>query len=193
MSQAQSLPAPVHGATNGVDRALWWVAVAAGVAGIALGVAMAVWPRATLAVVALLLGAWLSLHGLAQFIGAFLRPGLALESRLLRGAVGLLFLTAGVLFLGNLVTGLTVAVALVGVAWLLAGLLEAVGLLVAPGDGDRLARAVYAGGGVIAGLAVLAWPEITLTVLVYFAALWTVVLGVSQLMLLAPLRPGSRS
>jgi len=174
---------PTDAADRRAERTLFGIAIAGAVVGILLGIAMFIWPDVTLGVAAALFGAWLLVHGIVRIIQSIAGFGADTGSRVLAGVAGVLFVVAGVLCLRNLLTSLAVVVTLIGVAWLVAGIVELAVAFVAPGGIRERVWSTAVPGiiSILGGIAVLVWPQITLTALVYFMALWLVLIGLVQL------------
>jgi uncharacterized membrane protein HdeD (DUF308 family) len=174
---------PADAETRRIERALFGIAIAGAVIGIGLGIAMLVWPEATLGVAAFLFGAWLLVHGIVRTIQAIAGFGADTGARVLAGVVGVLFVVAGILCLRNLMTSLAVVVTIIGVTWLIAGIVEIGVAFVAPGSAGHRVWGIAVPGviSILGGIAVLVWPKISLTVLVYFVGIWLILLGAVQL------------
>src|SRR3712207_3127939 len=77
----------------------WWIPLVLGLVSIGFGVAVLVWPGPSLGVLAVLVGCWLILSGVARIVGAFLPGGVA--HRVLSAIVGVLLVVAGFACLVN--------------------------------------------------------------------------------------------
>lgn len=82
---------------------------------------------------------------------------------------------------------------IVGIGWLVRGTFDLVAGLSAPGTPGR--GWVIAGGvlSIVAGLAVLLWPSITLTALAWLVGLWLLVIGLVQVISAFALRRAAAS
>ena len=99
----------------------WWrrLALTGGVVSVAIGLILMIWPRATLAVVAILIGLWLVIGGLVQLAqAAFMPEGRGTGSRVLMAIAGLVGVVLGVLCMRNLTDSLLLIAALIGVSLL---------------------------------------------------------------------------
>lgn len=147
-----------------------------GVATIALGIMILVWPKATLAVVAVLFGVHLLFLGISTFAGAFgsqRHPAL----RVLLGILGAYLIVAGVICILHPFTSLKVLVILTAIGW------------IASAIGDFATGARREGGarwgswllglvGLIGAVVILVWPKLTLLTLVGFAGVVLIAWGV---------------
>ncbi len=163
------------------ERSAWWLALGASLLGVAIGVMMVAWPAATLQVVAALFGIWLLVHGVVRIVQAISGRGRDGAGRALLGVIGLFFVVAGVVALRNLLVSPALVITLIGLMWLIGGLVELVTALAGPGGGGhRLGRAALGVLSIGAGLVVLVWPGLSLRTLVAVTGLWLIVMGLVQ-------------
>jgi uncharacterized membrane protein HdeD (DUF308 family) len=173
-----------------LERVPWLLALAAAVTSVVLGVMMLVWPDATLLVGAALFGIWLIVHGIVDIVDAVVAKTDGGVARALSAIVGMLFVVAGVICLRNLAESVAIVATIIGVTWLLGGLL---GLILAIGSrytgNARVLVAVLGAVSVIGGLVVLIWPAMTLLTLVFLIGIWLIILGVVQFIVVLSTRP----
>jgi uncharacterized membrane protein HdeD (DUF308 family) len=157
----------------------WWLSFLLGGVSILFGVAMLVWPGATLRVTAFLVGVWLLLAGLGRIVAAFVnRRGLG--AQVLSGIVGVLLVVAGIACLRNHVTSLAVLATVVAFMWLFSGLSELVIAFAVTGS----ARGWLIVIGVLSalvGFAFLVWPQLSLASLVFTLSLSAMIVGAGQI------------
>jgi uncharacterized membrane protein HdeD (DUF308 family) len=173
---------PLHaGGPDSSEKLAWWLALAAAMFGLIVGIMMVAWPEATLKVVAVLFGAWLVLHGVVRIVqaitGSSEQDG---AQRAFLAVVGLFFVVAGVIALRNLLASLAVIVTLIGLMWLIGGIMEVISAFGGPGGGFRLWRIALGALSIIAALVVLVWPDLSLVTLVYVTGAWLIVMGLLQ-------------
>jgi uncharacterized membrane protein HdeD (DUF308 family) len=182
---AAVVPSTGLGPPTTVERALFWLALLAGVASIVVGALMLVWPDATLGVAAVLFGLWLLVHGLVRIAQAVAASWANVGARALAGIIGVLFVVAGVLCLRDLLVSLTVVATLIGLAWLIVGIIELSTAFAGQGSAaERLWTAGLPGAlAVVGGIAVLVWPKISLLTIVYLTGIWLIVMGLIQVFL----------
>jgi uncharacterized membrane protein HdeD (DUF308 family) len=157
----------------------WQVMVASGTLSIVIGAAMLIWPEATLRVVAVLVGIWVLLSGIARILDAFL-PGRSLGRHLLSGIVGVLLVIAGVACLRELVNALALLAFVIALTWIFSGLAGIVLALQTTGT----ARAWLLAIGILSvgiGVVFLVVPELSLTALLYLTAVSAIVVGIGEL------------
>ncbi|MEU0208197.1 HdeD family acid-resistance protein [Streptomyces canus] len=160
-----------------LGRSWTWILCSA-VATLVPGVLVLVWPDETLHVLAVLIGLYLLVTGAFRFVAVFGReehgerlPGLLLA---------VLYVLAGVLSLRNPLQTIAALSLVVGVVWLLSGILTLYTALAAkdlPHRGVVLGAAVLA---VVAGIVVLALPTESARALTRLLGLWLVLLGLAE-------------
>jgi uncharacterized membrane protein HdeD (DUF308 family) len=160
-------------------RALWWIPLILGLVAAVIGVIVIVWPEATVKVVAVLFGINLLIYGVMRVIQAVLAPVDSVALRILYGLLGVVSIVIGVLCLRNLLQTVTIIVLLVGLSWLISGIIELIVTLSSSGPPSQwnAHTAVELVAGIIAvlaGLVVLAYPKPSLGTFI-------VLLGISLL------------
>ncbi|SEJ36868.1 HdeD family acid-resistance protein [Demequina mangrovi] len=153
-----------------------------GVVALAVGVAMLVWPGRTLAVGAALAGIYFVIAGVARIAMGVLGASISGGLRGLSIVMGVLMLVAGMVMLRNLAASTTVLLVIValtvGVGWIIDGIM----VILESGKARSRGWAVaYGAIGVLAGIAVIAFPTMTATVMIWIAAAVFVVLGIMGL------------
>lgn len=141
------------------------------------GILVLVWPEATLHVLAVLVGLYLLVTGAFRFVAVFAREG---HERLPGLLLAVLYVLTGVLCLRNPLQTITALSLIVGVLWLLSGLLTLYTALAAqdlPHRGVVLGTAVLA---IVAGIVVLALPTESARALTRLLGLWLVLLGLAE-------------
>jgi uncharacterized membrane protein HdeD (DUF308 family) len=145
----------------------WKIVLAIGLVHVFMGAALLFWPSATLTVVVVIVGIELVLAGVLRMLVA--AGDAQLDARLLRALLGLMSVVVGLLVMREPLRSLAVVVGLLGVFWVVWGLVELFISLTPSASGTRLPLAVEGGVAVVGGLFLLAWPELTvrgLTILV---------------------------
>ncbi|MGW2731263.1 HdeD family acid-resistance protein [Streptomyces sp. NPDC001494] len=143
------------------------------------GILILVWPDETLHVLAVLIGLYLLLIGALRFVTAFSREGAG--ERLPGLLSALLFVLAGVLCLRNPLQTIAALSLIVGLAWLVSGILT---LYTAISAEDLPHRGVVLGGallGIVAGIVVLVLPTESARALTRLLGLWLILLGLVEL------------
>ncbi|MGC0338775.1 HdeD family acid-resistance protein [Streptomyces sp. SLBN-8D4] len=172
-----------HGPMGDPARALerlggsWTWLLASAVATLVLGVLVLVWPEATLHVLAVLIGLHLLVSGAFRFVDVFARDG---HERLPGLLLSVLYVLAGVLCLRNPLQTIAALSLIVGVVWLVSGVLTlytAVATMDLPHRGVVLGVAVLV---IVAGIVVLALPAESARALTRLLGLWLVLLGLGE-------------
>lgn len=161
------------------ERWAWQAMGVAAVATFALGLVLLVWPGETVVVAAILLGIVLLVTGilrLAQGIAASERSGAT------RGAyvvIGILAILAGLYCLRHLAVSVALLALVVGLFWVVHGVAEIMVAVTSPAATGSRGLLGFAGVlSVAAGVVVLFWPGISLTVLVLVLGAWLLADGV---------------
>jgi uncharacterized membrane protein HdeD (DUF308 family) len=167
-------------------RTYQWLSVVSGVASVAFGVALLVWPGRTPAVAAILLGAWLLVAGLLRLVeAARVAAGVAGDAagaaRALAAVAGLFYLIGGLVCLRYLPIPVHPLAIVVGIAWFAGGVAEIMSAVTAGRAGwTRLGPVTQGGVGVLSGLGLAFWPELSLGAAVLAAAIALIGNGVAQ-------------
>jgi uncharacterized membrane protein HdeD (DUF308 family) len=134
-----------------------------GLIALAAGILLLVWPGRTLLVVAVILGVYLVAVGILEMITALATPGLLAMERVFPAILGLLAVGAGTIVIVR-PEGSVLAVALAaGIFLMVAGLAAGVSAIRSPET--RGADALRAVVNLAAGIVVVAWPDVTVTVI----------------------------
>ena len=163
----------------------WWsrLSLAGGVVSVVLAIILLVWPKETLVVVAVLIGIWLIIAGIASLAQAIFAPeGRSGGLRVLKAFGAVLYLIAGVFCIRHAFTTVTILAALIGISWLVAGVVE---VFSAFGEGVsgwyRVGAFALGLLSILAALVVLIWPAPSLVTLTWLAGLWLLILGIAQI------------
>ncbi len=162
--------------TQGADRS--WIIMLVGAAiSFVFGLIVVVWPHATLAVIAILLGIQLLAFGLIRLIAGFTDSGQGAGMRAAYVVLGLLGMLVGLYFIRHLSVTVAVVAVLVGLFWTIHGIVD---LLVAAVAGPVPGRWVKAAAGVIslaAGLIVMFKPKESLKFLLVVLGIYLMLYG----------------
>jgi uncharacterized membrane protein HdeD (DUF308 family) len=149
-----------------------------GAAALVLGVVMLIWPVKTVAVFAATLGIFFVVSGIIRVALGIFSSGPSASHRLLNIVLGLLLVIAGVVALKNpaasAATLLVFVIIVVGVAWIVDGVMSIVESKSATSPGWAITYGII---GIIAGLSVVAVPAWSVVGLVVFASIALIVLG----------------
>jgi membrane protein len=165
----------------------WWTVLVTGILGVAFGAAVLIWPDVSLRIMAAMAGVWLVVAGLARILGAFLPGPGSIVRHVLSGVVGIIVLIAGLVCLRDLVSRLTLLAVIFGITWILGGITQLVLALETSGS----VRAWLFVGGVlslVAGIAFIATPSLSLATLVVLTGVSSLVLGACEVVIALFLR-----
>lgn len=157
----------------------WGLLLFFGVLSVLIGVVMMIWPGKTVLVVAVFFGAWLLVSGIFQVIEAF-SHGLDGGARALYAISGVCGIILGLLCFRGALQAAEILALLVGLAWIIRGIITFVAGIAAKGEKGR--GWVIFGGVVLflGGVVVLVWPSIVLPALAWIIGIWLVVFGIIE-------------
>jgi uncharacterized membrane protein HdeD (DUF308 family) len=179
-----SAPAPA----DPVAESAWWLLLALGIITIGFGVAVLVWPAATLLVLAVLFGFWLIVAGVLRLVAAFAEKSLSTGWRVFHGVLGVLLVGAGISALTNLVASLGALVFVVGFFFIVDGVDDLLRAITGRTSGSRGWLAFVGVLGIVAGAIVLSRPGVGLATLVLLVGWLLIGLGVLRIIAALALR-----
>jgi hypothetical protein len=164
--------------------------IIAGVVAILVGIAILVWPQATLALVAWLFGLYFIVSGIARIVKAAMSSGLAGSYRAFLAVLGVLLLIGGIFVLLNPLFGVTVVATLIGFTWIL----EGIGVLMdAPRGKGAWVAVLFGVVSIAAGVIVLIAPVAATVFWLQVTAVLLIVAGLMQVIQGAMLRRAPRA
>lgn len=150
-----------------------------GIAAVILGLALLIWPGATLKVAAIALGAYFVVSGVVRIVTAIVELGLPGGWRVLDILIGLMLAVGGMVMLKNAaLSGATLAVLVtmvVGLGWMLEGVMALVESWRMPSSAWAV---IYALLSIVAGFIVLFSPVSSTTWLILFGGCALVAIGI---------------
>jgi uncharacterized membrane protein HdeD (DUF308 family) len=152
----------------------WLAVLTAAVATLAVGVILLVWPKATLVIVAILLGAALVISGLFRLVEGFTARETSGGMRAAYVMIGLLAILVGLYCLRHRDVTIFLLALLVGTFWIVHGVADVAVAATAgpfPGRTFRLIAGLFS---IAAGAIVLFWPAISLIVLLTVLGIWLI-------------------
>jgi uncharacterized membrane protein HdeD (DUF308 family) len=170
-----------------VGRHWGWV-LAFGIITALLGIIALAWPGRTLIVVAVLFGAQLIVMGIFRFVNAIAADDLSGSSRVLLALLGVLSLIVGLYAVRHLLVTLFALVVLLGIFWIVSGAIELFMALSHREMSQRGWTAIMGVISVVAGIIVLAYPDISLLVLAVLLSIWLIIFGVMEISIAVRLR-----
>lgn len=173
-------PADPEELLAGLGRSWTWI-LGSAISTLVPGILVLVWPDETLHILAVLIGLYLVVTGVFRFVAVFGRdehgerlPGLLLS---------VLFVLAGVLCLRNPLQTIAALSLIVGIVWLVSGMLTAYTAIAMKALPHRGVVFCAAALGIVAGVVVLALPTESARALTRLLGLWLVLLGLIELVL----------
>ena len=158
-------------------KSSWGVVLLCGLGLIALGIALLVWPNASLTVVAILIGAAILVAGLVKLWEGFTAKAESGGMRAGYVVIGLLAVLAGIYLLRHHALSLFLVAFVTGVFFIAHGVSD-IGLAISAGTPNRGLRGVLGVFSLAAGIIMVIWPSITLGLLLLIAAAWFLLYGV---------------
>ena len=170
-----------------VGRSWGWV-LFFGIVTLILGALVVARPRDTIYAFAILLGIWLFVAGLFRIVTAIADHDDTGGARWLMAILGLLSVIIGILFLRRTEETVTTLAFLIGLFWVMGGIIE---FFTAYSERGSPARGFRVGMGVLAfaaGVVTLVWPHLTVGVLAVIMGIWLILYGVLEIALSLQLR-----
>jgi uncharacterized membrane protein HdeD (DUF308 family) len=163
------------------NRNLWWVLLVHGLVALVAGILLLVWPDRTLLLIGVILGVFLVAAGVLGVVNALTTPEKLVMERAIPATVGLLAVAAGAIVIAR-PSGSVLAVALAaGIYLIVAGLANGVNAIREPEA--RGANAILAIIDVAAGIVVVAWPDVTVTVIAVVFGIAFILRGLAEILL----------
>ena len=171
----------------GAARHWEWV-LAFGLISAVVGLLVLAWPGRTVVVLAVLFGIQLIVAGIFRFIAALASNDATGGVRVLFAVLGVLSFIVGLYAVRHVMVTVTVLALTLGIFWIVNGAMEAFSAIAyrdTPHRGWMVAMGVLS---IVAGVAVLAYPGISLVTLALVLGVWLVVLGRMELYMALALR-----
>ena len=162
--------------TGAMNRRSGWVVVVVGVISIVAGILAIVYPEITLLALALIAGINLLLLGILGLVDAITSDDDAGGTRVLSGVLGLLGVIAGLVVMRRPGESLLALILIIGVWFVVSGLVDAIRALVVPGD--RAFRLLVAVFDLVLGGLILALPDVSLKTMAILAGIAFIVRGI---------------
>jgi uncharacterized membrane protein HdeD (DUF308 family) len=158
---------------------LWWIPLVAGVLSLVVGLAALAYPGPTLLVVGILFGAYLAAWGTMLVVDSVRREGAPTFARVLGVIVGLLGLLAGLILLVRPGESVVTAALVLGFWWVLSGVMQlARGISTSEGRTWNVLLGLL---GLVAGIVILAQPDIGLITLVWIVGFGLIFQGLIEI------------
>jgi uncharacterized membrane protein HdeD (DUF308 family) len=171
----------------GVGRHWGWV-LTFGIVTLLAGLLTLAWPGRTIVVVAVLFGIQLVVAGIFRFIAALAADEESGGSRALLALLGVLSFIVGLYALRNVLVTIAALALLLGIFWVVNGAVETFAALSHRGMQGRGWTIFMGLLSVVAGVAVLVYPGISLATLAVVLGFWLLVYGIMEIVLAFRLR-----
>jgi uncharacterized membrane protein HdeD (DUF308 family) len=156
----------------------WWLLLVSGIVSLILGGALIFATQGTLTLIATLIGIWILLMGLIRFLMAIFDSDL--DDRWILAIVGIVGVVLGVVVIRNQEAAIATVVVLVGIYWLIAGLVEVFRSMSGRDTSNRGWRIAAGMLSIVAGAVVLLWPAASVQVLAFIAGIYLIVAGIVE-------------
>jgi uncharacterized membrane protein HdeD (DUF308 family) len=164
-------------ATSGPPR---WLAGVAGALSVVIGIAALVWPGPTLLAVGLLFGIYLTVWAVFALVRSIGAHDVPIGLRILDIVVSVLALLVGLALIDRPGASVATVALLLGFWWLFLGVMQLVHGVIDPVG--RVWNVIWGIVGAIAGIIILASPEIALGTLVLVVGIGLILQGALELM-----------
>lgn len=168
-------PDPAEEDVRRVTR-LWWLVVSLGVLSVVAGGIVIAKPSNSLKTLAVIVGIFLLLDGIAELIMAFDRRA---GNRGVAALLGLLDLVIGILLVRHPLGGVKAIALLLGIWLIAAGVVRVV--IAFDTHGDRLGRFIVAGIEIVFGIVIVSSPNIGYTTLAILVGLAFILNGLGMI------------
>lgn len=162
---------------------VWWVPLVLGLLSLVAGVIVLVKPSNSLKAITVVIGIFILLDGIMQvYMGLRHR----VENSTIVALIGVLDLIIGIILIRHPITGVTFVAILIGLWLAAAGLLRVI--VAFQSHGDRLGRLLVGGIELIAGIVILASPNIRLATLAVLVGIAFILNAIALIMLALGMR-----
>ena len=179
-----SAPAAYAGLTRLSDH--WGLLLTYGLLTMAMGIILVTWPESTLVVFAVLLAVQFIVSGVFRIVTAVAASALDGGMRALVGLSGALAVLVGLLCLRSPLQTLTAVGMLIGIWWVISGLVDIISAMLSTESGRRAWEVLLGVVSLVAGAYLLVNPKISLAALVVVATAW--LFGYGFIVIVAALR-----
>jgi uncharacterized membrane protein HdeD (DUF308 family) len=180
VSQAQRATADPRDVVEMVGRSWGWV-LFFGIISVLAGILVTARPGNSLVALSIFLGAWLFVGGIFRIVEAIADRDDSGGFRIAIALWGVLSILIGLFMMRNIGDSLAAIAFLIGIFWVVGGLIEFITAIARPGMPGRGWRTFMGILGFIAGIIVLEEPTISLVTLAWVMGIWFIVYGVMQI------------
>jgi uncharacterized membrane protein HdeD (DUF308 family) len=158
---------------------LWWILLLHGGMALVAGILLLVWPDRTLLLIGVILGVFLVAVGVLEMVRALTAPGRLAMERVVPATLGLLAVGAGTIAIARPSSSVLAVALAAGIYLIVAGL--AAGVTAIRESEARAWRVAIALVDLSAGVIVVVWPDVTVTVVAVVLGIALVVRGLAEI------------
>ncbi|MFI6336273.1 HdeD family acid-resistance protein [Streptomyces sp. NPDC050535] len=173
-------PTPLEGPLHLLTRAAWQAVLAAGVATLALGVMVLVWPGASLFAAGILFGLYLLVSGILQLVAAF-GTHAATSLRVMAFISGALSILLGLFCFRGAMQSILLLALWIGIGWLFRGITQTLAAASDPGVPARGWQIFLGIVSFLAGIVLIVSPFESVGVLTLVGGCWLLAVGVTEI------------
>ncbi|WP_327429947.1 HdeD family acid-resistance protein [Streptomyces sp. NBC_01236] len=174
-----------------LSRTAWQAVLGAGIAALALGVMVLVWPEASLRVAGVLFGVYLIVSGVLQLVAAF-GTHAATSLRVLAFISGALSILLGLFCFRGAMESILLLALWIGIGWLFRGITQAIAAASDPSVPARGWQVFLGIVSFIAGIVLIVAPFKSVAVLTLVAGCWLIVVGIVEIITAFGIRSAAR-
>jgi uncharacterized membrane protein HdeD (DUF308 family) len=163
-----------------LSRTAWQAVLGAGIAALALGVMVLVWPEASLRVAGVLFGLYLIVSGVLQLVAAF-GTHAATSLRVLAFISGALSILLGLFCFRGAMESILLLALWIGIGWLFRGITQAIAAASDPSVPARGWQVFLGIVSFIAGIVLIVAPFKSVAVLTLVGGCWLIVVGIVEI------------
>jgi uncharacterized membrane protein HdeD (DUF308 family) len=166
----------------------WGFLLAFGIMTASAGLAAVVWPGITLVTAAILFGVQLIVAGIYRLVAAFASTDRTIATRVLLALLGVLSLVVGIYAVRHVLLTIVALALLLGIFWVANGVIELFTSISHRDMPGRERRLVMGTLSTLAGVILLAIPNISLITLVVLLSVWLILFGMMEISLALRIR-----
>ncbi|MEV7344753.1 HdeD family acid-resistance protein [Streptomyces sp. NPDC093544] len=173
-------PTPLEGPLNLLTRSAWQAVLTAGVATLALGVMVLVWPGASILAAGVLFGLYLLVSGVLQLVSAF-GTHAATSLRTMAFISGALSILLGLFCFRGAMQSILLLALWIGIGWLFRGITQTMAAASDPGVPARGWQIFLGIVSFLAGIVLIVSPFESVAVLTLVGGLWLLAVGITEI------------
>ncbi len=156
----------------------WQLGLFIGIVTLLLGIVVALEPEGSLNVISVIIGIVFIVSGIFRAIRS-LDPNA--QHRFWLAIIGLLSIVLGVVLIRHLHETKLLLALIVGIVWIVQGLVDLIGGITAPAGSSRGWPIFLGIVTLVAGIVVVAWPVTSLATLAVLLGIWFIIIGLLQI------------